>query len=55
LVGGRILDVFMEIYAITVIATLAGADRQLPQKAPRRSAISAEGRRSEDHRRTGRR
>jgi hypothetical protein len=23
--GGRILDVFMEIYAITVIATLAGA------------------------------
>ena len=24
-VGGRILDVFMEIYAITVIATLAGA------------------------------
>lgn len=24
-VGGRILDVFMELYAITVIATLAGA------------------------------
>ena len=24
-VGGRILDVFMEIYAITVIAALAGA------------------------------
>lgn len=24
-VGGRILDIFMEIYAITVIATLAGA------------------------------
>jgi hypothetical protein len=24
-VGGRVLDVFMEIYAITVIATLAGA------------------------------
>lgn len=23
--GGRILDVFMEVYAITVIATLAGA------------------------------
>jgi hypothetical protein len=25
LVGGRILDVFIEIYAISVIATLAGA------------------------------
>jgi hypothetical protein len=24
-VGGRILDIFMEIYAITVVATLAGA------------------------------
>jgi hypothetical protein len=24
-IGGRILDVFMEVYAITVVATLAGA------------------------------
>jgi len=41
----------MEVSAITVIATLAGADRQLPHKAAVRSAISAEGRRSKDHRR----
>ena len=31
-VGGRILDVFMEIYAITVIATLAGAFGSFLQK-----------------------
>ena len=31
-VGGRILDVFMEIYAITVIATLAGAIGSFLQK-----------------------
>jgi hypothetical protein len=30
--GGRILDVFMEIYAITVIATLAGAMGSFLQK-----------------------
>ena len=31
-VGGRILDVLMEIYAITVIATLAGAAGSFLQK-----------------------
>jgi hypothetical protein len=31
-VGGRLLDVFMEIYAITVIATLAGAFGSFLQK-----------------------
>jgi hypothetical protein len=31
-VGGRILDVFMEIYAITVIAALAGAFGSFLQK-----------------------
>jgi len=31
-VGGRILDVFMEIYAISVIATLAGALGSFLQK-----------------------
>ena len=31
-VGGRILDVFMEIYAITVIASLAGALGSFLQK-----------------------
>jgi hypothetical protein len=31
-VGGRILDVFMEIYAITVIAMLAGALGSFLQK-----------------------
>jgi len=31
-VGGRILDVFMEIYAISVIATLAGAFGSFLQK-----------------------
>ena len=31
-VGGRVLDVFMEIYAITVIATLAGAFGSFLQK-----------------------
>jgi hypothetical protein len=31
-IGGRILDVFMEIYAITVIATLAGAIGSFLQK-----------------------
>ncbi|MDQ6778833.1 MAG: hypothetical protein M3071_21990 [Actinomycetota bacterium] len=30
--GGRVLDVFMEIYAITVIATLAGALGSFLQK-----------------------
>lgn len=30
--GGRVLDVFMEIYAITVIATLAGAMGSFLQK-----------------------
>jgi hypothetical protein len=30
--GGRILDVFMEVYAITVIATLAGAIGSFLQK-----------------------
>jgi len=30
--GGRVLDVFMEIYAITVIATLAGAFGNFLQK-----------------------
>jgi hypothetical protein len=31
-VGGRVLDVFMEIYAITVIAALAGAFGSFLQK-----------------------
>jgi len=31
-VGGRILDVFMEIYAITVVASLAGAFGSFLQK-----------------------
>ena len=31
-VGGRLLDVFMEIYAISVIATLAGAFGSFLQK-----------------------
>lgn len=31
-IGGRILDVFMEVYAITVIATLAGAIGSFLQK-----------------------
>ena len=31
-VGGRLLDIFMEIYAITVIATLAGAIGSFLQK-----------------------
>ena len=31
-VGGRVLDVFMEIYAISVIATLAGAFGSFLQK-----------------------
>jgi len=31
-VGGRILDIFMEIHAITVIATLAGAIGSFLQK-----------------------
>jgi hypothetical protein len=30
--GGRVLDVFMEIYAVTVIATLAGAMGSFLQK-----------------------
>jgi len=40
-VGGRILDVFMEIYAITVIATLAGAIGSFLQK--RGQEIDAKG------------
>lgn len=47
-VGGRILDVAMEIYAITVVATLAGAvgafmvkrGRELEQEAERRARPS---------------
>jgi hypothetical protein len=31
-IGGRILDVFMEVYAITVIAALAGAIGSFLQK-----------------------
>jgi hypothetical protein len=31
-VGGRVLDIFMEAYAITVIATLAGAIGSFLQK-----------------------
>jgi hypothetical protein len=31
-VGGRLLDVFMEIYAISVVATLAGAFGSFLQK-----------------------
>jgi hypothetical protein len=31
-VGGRVLDVFMEIYAITIIAALAGAIGSFLQK-----------------------
>ena len=34
-VGGRILDIFMEIYAISVIATLAGAFGSFIQKRGR--------------------
>jgi len=40
-VGGRILDVFMEIYAISVIATLAGAFGSFLQK--RGQEIDAKG------------
>jgi hypothetical protein len=40
-VGGRILDIFMEIYAITVIATLAGAIGSFLQK--RGQEIDAKG------------
>jgi hypothetical protein len=39
--GGRVLDVFMEIYAITVIATLAGAIGSFLQK--RGEEIAAKG------------
>ena len=39
--GGRVLDVFMEIYAITVIATLAGAMGSFLQK--RGEEIDAKG------------
>ncbi len=39
--GGRILDVFMEIYAITVIATLAGAIGSFLQR--RGEEIDAKG------------
>jgi hypothetical protein len=38
--GGRVLDIFMEIYAITVIATLAGAIGSFLQK--RGEEIAAE-------------
>jgi len=48
--GGRALDMFMEIYAIAVIATLAGAIGSFPPKARRREGgpapISGWGRRS---------
>jgi hypothetical protein len=40
--GGRVLDIFMEIWAITVIATLAGAIGSFLQK--RGSEIEAERR-----------
>ena len=40
-VGGRILDIFMEIYAISVIATLAGAFGSFLQK--RAQEIDAKG------------
>jgi hypothetical protein len=40
--GGRVLDVLMEIYAITVIATLAGAMGSFLQK--RGEEIDAQGR-----------
>ena len=33
--GGRVLDIFMEIYAITIIATLAGAFGSFIQKRGR--------------------
>jgi hypothetical protein len=41
-VGGRILDIFMEIYAITVIAALAGALGTFLQSAGKRWTPSAE-------------
>lgn len=40
--GGRILDVFMEIYAITVIAGLAGAIGTFLQKRGEETRTSAE-------------
>jgi hypothetical protein len=52
-VGGRILDVFMEIYAISVIATLAGALGSFFKSAAKRSTTSADGRRSRRRRPTG--
>jgi hypothetical protein len=39
--GGRVLDVFMEIYAITVIATLAGAMGSFLQKRGEEIAAKA--------------
>jgi hypothetical protein len=39
--GGRVLDVFMEVYAITVIATLAGAMGSFLQK--RGEEVAAKG------------
>jgi hypothetical protein len=39
--GGRVLDVFMEIYAITVIATLAGAIGSFLQKRGEEIAAKA--------------
>jgi hypothetical protein len=50
--GGRILDVFMEIYAITVIATLAGSAASC-KSADKRLTISADGRRSRRRSLTG--
>jgi hypothetical protein len=50
--GGRILDVFMEIDAITVIATLAGALGSVLQSAAKRLTTSADGRRSRRRRLT---
>ena len=40
--GGRVLDVFMELWAITVIATLAGAMGSFLQKRgqDRRSTVN---------------
>jgi hypothetical protein len=39
--GGRVLDVFMEVYAITVIATLAGAMGSFLQKRGEEIAAKA--------------
>ena len=41
--GGRVLDVFMEVYAITVIATLAGAMGSFLQKRGEEIDAAKEG------------